>query len=265
MQPSRRSFLVWFTAGGTSESLFGCSRAAAPHSVRPAHLVDLSHTLSPEFPFIPVQNKTFPFRLTPIATLPEDGVYANRWELTEHVGTHLDAPCHFAAGGLAVDQIAMTSLMAPLVVLNVSERAQRNADASVGLEELIAWEQRYGQIPRHSAIFMNSGWAARAYEPGRFVNMDAGGTMHFPAFSAHLIDFLLSNREIAGVGVDTLSIDPGAQVSYPAHKRLFAAGKWAVECANNLDRVPQSGASVLVAPVKVKGASGAPAPVIAFW
>jgi kynurenine formamidase len=265
MQPSRRSFFACLAACGVTESLLGCSREAAPQRAWPAHLVDLTHTLSPNFPFIPIQNKTFPFRLTPIATLGEDGVYANRWELTEHVGTHLDAPSHFAQGGISVDEIALTSLLAPLVVLNISERARTDADASVEVEDLLDWERRYGKIPPRAALVMSSGWATRAYEPGRFVNMDNGGTMHFPGFSARLIDFAVRERAIAGVGVDTLSIDPGSQATYPAHKRLFSAGKWAVECLANLDRVPQSGASLLVAPVKVKGASGAPARVIAFW
>ncbi len=263
MQLSRRSF-AWLTACGMTESFVGCTQIT-PLSAGPAHLVDLTHTLSPEFPFIPVQNKTFPFRLAAIATLEKDGVYANRWELTEHVGTHLDAPCHFVEGGLSVDQIAMDSLLVPLVVLDIAERVRVNPDASVEVEDLVAWERRYGRIPERAALFMNSGWAARARDPGRFVNMDGAGTMHFPGFSARLIDFALKERAIAGVGVDTLSIDPGPQATYPAHKHLFAAGKWAVECLNNLDRVPQSGASVLVAPTKVKGASGAPARVIAFW
>jgi len=263
MQLSRRSLLA-STACGVTEML-GCRSAIPPYSARRAHLVDLTHTLSPEFPFIPVQNKTFPFRLTPIATLNEDGVYANRWELTEHVGTHLDAPCHFVEGGLSVDQIAMTSLLVPLVLLNIAERVRGNQDASVEVEDLIAWERRYGRIPQRAALFMYSGWAARARDPRRFVNKDGAGTMHFPGFSERLIDFALTEREISGVGVDTLSIDPGPQATYPAHKHLFSSGKWAVECLNNLDLVPQSGASVLVAPTKVKGASGAPARVIAWW
>lgn len=262
---SRRSFLAWWTACGLTQSLLACRQQTLPRDIRSAHLVDLTHTLSPEFPFIPVQNKTFPFRIASIATLKEDGVYANRWELTEHVGTHLDAPCHFAEGGLSVDQIAMTSLLVPLVVLNIAERVRGNPDASVEVEDLIAWERRYGRIPAHSALFMNSGWAARAEDAASFVNMDSAGTMHFPGFSARLIDFVLKERGIAGVGVDTLSVDSGPQASYPAHRHLFAAGKWAVECLNNLDRVPQSGAWVLVAPTKVKGASGAPARVVALW
>ena len=91
----------------------GC---AGPRLTAPApghHLVDLTHTLSPAFPYIPVQNKTFPFRINPIATLAADGVAANRWELTEHVGTHLDAPNHFAAGGASVDELPLSSLIVP--------------------------------------------------------------------------------------------------------------------------------------------------------
>jgi len=253
------------SACAVADTLFGCKPAAWSLASRPAHVVDLSHTLSPAFPFIPIQNKTFPFRITPIATLAKDGVYANRWELTEHVGTHLDAPCHFAPGGAAVDEIPVASLIAPLAVLNIAARASNDPDASLELEDLLTWERRNGRLPERAALFMNSGWGARAQDARRFVNLDADGTLHFPGFSERLIEFLVSRRAISGVGVDSLSIDPGPYASYPAHKRLFAAGKWAVECLANLDRVPARGATVIVSPVKVKGASGAPARVLAVW
>lgn len=265
MSISRRALLSGLGACALGEGLGGCVSQTGPRGVLPRRWVDLTHTLSPGFPYIPVQNKTFPFRLTPIATLLHDGVYANRWELTEHVGTHLDAPCHFAEGGLSVDQIPIERLIAPLVVLNIRTRAELDPDTSLTVADLALWETRFGRIPDQAALFLNSGWSERARDAPRFVNRDATGTLHSPGFSERLIEFLLQHRQIVGIGVDTLSIDPGPLVTYPAHKRLFAAGKWAVECVANLDQVPESGASVLVAPVKVQSASGAPARVLAFW
>jgi len=226
--------------------------------------LDLTHTLSPEFPFIPVQNKTFPFRSTVIATVSADGVYANRWELTEHVGTHLDAPCHFIEGGLAVDQIPVDSLIVPLAVISIAQRVTTDPD-SVVADELVSWERAHGRLPERVAVFLHTGWEARVADARAFVNMDAQGTMHFPGFSEGAVDFLLNERSISGIGIDTLSIDPGRDTRYPVHKRLFSAGKWAVECLARLREVPASGATVCVLPTKVKGASGAPARVIAFW
>jgi kynurenine formamidase len=266
---ARRTFLLQLGVAATAA--LGCRSAkdalpiAPERAPLPLHLVDLTHTLSPSFPFIPVQNKTFPFRLSPIAQIDTDGVYANRWELTEHVGTHLDAPCHFAAGGAAVDGIPLESLVAPLAVLSFVERASRDPDAVLSIDEVRAWEKVYGQIPPGAAVFLHSGWQARAADAKRFVNLDAEGTMHFPGFSESVVELLLRERDIRGIGIDTLSIDPGRSAGYPVHKRLFAAGKWAVECLAQLDRVPPLGAMVMVAPVKVEGASGAPARVVAFW
>jgi kynurenine formamidase len=252
---------------GVAGALSACRGAVAPASSlgRPRQMMDLTHTLSPEFPFIPVQNKTFPFRIAPIATMKADGVYANKWELTEHVGTHLDAPCHFAENAMAVEQIPVETLMVPLVVVSIAEGVDAHPDKTLGKTELLAWERAHGAIPAGAAVFLHTGWEARSGDPRRFVNADAEGTMHFPSFSEEAVAFLLSERNISGIGIDTLSIDPGKDTAYPVHKRLFAAGKWAVECMANLAKVPAAGATVFVAPVKVRGASGAPARVVAFW
>jgi len=227
--------------------------------------VDLTHTLSPTFPFIPVQNKTFPFRMSPIATVKLDGVYANRWELTEHVGTHFDAPCHFIESGTAVDQVPVSKLVVPVAVVSIADRAAANHDTVLDVNDLVLWERANGRLAEGAAVFLHTGWDVRVTDPPTFVNMDATGMMHFPGFTPEAVEFLVTQRRIVGIGIDTLSIDPGRDTTYPVHKRLFAAGGWAVECLANLAQVPAVGASVFVAPVKVQGASGAPARVIAFW
>jgi kynurenine formamidase len=229
------------------------------------HVVDLSHTLSPDSPFIPVEGKTFPFRLAPIATVARDGVYANRWELTEHVGTHVDAPCHFIEGGRSIDQLPLETLIVPAAVISIAGRAASDPDAVLTADEVRAWERNRGvTLPAGAALLLHTGWEARWRQPGRFVNLDASGTMHFPGFSGGALDLLLE-RGVAGIGIDTLSIDPGRDRAYPIHKRLFAAGKWAIEVLASLDQIPAWGAFTVIAPVKVVGASGAPARVLAFW
>jgi kynurenine formamidase len=278
---SRRELLRAFGVSVAGVAVAGC-RVAGPQSapstagtMAPSpsgaprgpwrHVVDLSHTLSPDSPFIPVEGKTFPFRLAPIATVARDGVYANRWELTEHVGTHVDAPCHFIEGGRSIDQLSLETLIGPAAVISIEARAARDPDAVLTADEVRAWERDRGvTIPADAALFLHTGWEARWRQPGRFVNLDAGGTMHFPGFSAGALDLLLE-RGVAGIGIDTLSIDPGRDRTYPIHKRLFAADKWAIEVLASLDRIPPWGAFTVIAPVKVAGASGAPARVLAFW
>jgi kynurenine formamidase len=231
----------------------------------PAHLVDLSHTLTPRFPFIPVQGKTFAFRITPIATLAENGVNANKWELTEHNGTHLDAPLHFAPNGVGVEGIPIASLFVPAVVIDLSERVSRDPDAHLSVDDVLHWESEHGRLPDGAALFLFTGWDARVGDPPAFLNMDARGTMHFPGLDETTIAFLVTQRRIVGVGIDTLSIDPGTDKRYGGHRKLFAAGKWAAECVANLGQLPATGATVFVGAVKVAGATGAPARIVAFW
>jgi kynurenine formamidase len=230
-----------------------------------AHVIDLTHTLSEDSPYIPVPGVTFPFKKTTIATISKNGVAANRWEIHEHLGTQIDAPSHFFEDGLSLDQMPVASLVVPLVVIDVSTRASSNADTSVTVADIEAWERRHGRIPAQAAVFMKSGWDARIGDATAFVNKDASGVMHFPGFSPEAATFLARSRDVAGIGVDTLSLDPGLDSTYAAHKAWLATAKWGVELVANLGDVPASGATVFVGATKVKGATGGPARLIAVW
>jgi kynurenine formamidase len=230
-----------------------------------AHVVDLTHTLSDETPYIPVPGITFPFKKTSIATVSKNGVAAYRWEIHEHLGTQIDAPNHFFDDALSLERLPVASLVVPLIVIDVSTRAASNADTSVMVADIEAWERHHGRIPARAAVFMRSGWDARIEDASAFVNRDASGVMHFPGFSAEAATFLARSRDVAGIGVDTLSLDPGIDTGYAAHKVWLATGKWGVELVANLRDVPPSGATVFVGATKVKGATGGPVRLIAVW
>jgi kynurenine formamidase len=247
--------------------LAGCAaRPPAPllERLRTATVVDLTHTLSPAFPYIPVKDATFPLRISPIATIAERGVYANKWELTEHNGTHIDAPSHFWEGGLHLSDVPLSSLIVPAVVIDIRARAASDVDATVEVADLVAWEARHGRIPEGAGVLMSSGWDSRAGTAERFVNADPQGILHFPGFSREAIRHLLEQRRIAGVGVDTLSIDPGTDARFQGHRLLARANLWALECLAGLDRLPPVGAVLIIGASKVAGASGGPARVLAF-
>jgi kynurenine formamidase len=233
--------------------------------LRFAHVVDLTHALSEETPYIPVPGITFPFSKTPIATVSKNGVAAYRWQIHEHIGTQIDAPNHFFDDAISLERLPVASLVVPLVVIDVSTRADSNADTSVMVADIEAWEQRHGRIPSQAAVFMRSGWDARIGDAKAFVNRDASGAMHFPGFSAEAATFLARSRAVAGIGVDTLSLDPGIDTAYAAHKAWLAMGKWGVELVANLADAPPSGATVFVGATKVKGATGGPVRLIAVW
>jgi kynurenine formamidase len=230
-----------------------------------AHVLDLTHALDEDTPYIPVPNITFPFKKTPIATVAKNGVAAYRWEIHEHLGTQIDAPSHFFEQGLSLDLLAVERLVVPLVVIDVSVRANSNSDTSVAVADIEAWERRHGRIPADAAVMMASGWDSRTKDAKAFVNADTSGAMHFPGFSPEAALFLARSRQVSGIGVDTLSLDPGLDVTYAAHKAWLATGKWGVELVANLRQVPPVGATVFVGAVKVKGATGGPVRLIAVW
>jgi kynurenine formamidase len=245
-------------------ALAGSTSCLGPKSAADVELVDLSHTLAPSSPYIQVKNATFPFERAPIATIPERGVYANAWRLTEHIGTHVDAPCHFAARARCLDAIPLGDFFAKAVVIDIRSRALQNPDVEVTLDDLTRWEAQYGPIPPRSAVLVSSGWDRRWPSQQRFANPDASGALHFPGFSRAALERLASMHEVLGVGVDTLSIDPGRDARYEGHRILAAADKWALECLANLERLPASGARIFVGAPKVELASGGPARVIAW-
>jgi kynurenine formamidase len=192
-------------------------------------------------------------------------VAAYRWEIHEHLGTQIDAPNHFFERGLSLDLLPVDSLVVPLVVIDVSTRTASNADTSVTVADIEAWERRHGPIAEHAAVLMTSGWDSRIQDAKAFVNADASGAMHFPGFSPEAASFLARSRQVSGIGVDTLSLDPGIDVKYATHKTWLATGKWGVELVANLRRVPPVGATVFVGATKVKGATGGPVRLIAVW
>lgn len=229
-----------------------------------SHLVDLTHTLTDTFPFVPVKKLTYPFKLLPMATLEKNGVAANSWQIHEHLGTHIDAPNHFVAGARSLDQIALADLIVPVVVVDISGKAARNPDATLTVADLRQHEARHGKIPAHCCVMLYSGWEAHLGD-SLFVGLDQQGVKHYPGFSTAAIQFLLAERNIAGIGVDGLSFDPGTDANYTGHKMLFAAGKWGVECVANLQQIPRTGATLIVGAPKVGGATGGFARLMALW
>jgi kynurenine formamidase len=225
-------------------------------------VVDLTHTLSASTPIWPGAN---PIQLQTLVTHDKDGYYANQWTVHEHHGTHVDAPLHFGKGTWAADEIPEASLICPAAVIHVEERARTNPETPVTVDDLKAWEAQHGRIPPGAAVLMYSGWEARIGDQTAFRNMDAKQMMHFPGFSPEAAEFLLKEREINGIGVDTLSIDLGSSKDFKVHYTILPANKWGLENLANLGKIPARGATIFVGLPKVRGASGGPARILAMW
>lgn len=220
---------------------------------------DLTHTFSPQLPVYPVYK---PIQVRPRFSIAKDGFAANEVTFDEHTGTHVDAPAHFVTGGIAGDRIPPAQLIAPLAVIVIADRAAKNPDALITVDDLLTWEKQHGLLPRGALVAMHSGWDARAGSTERFLNQDAKGVMHTPGFSEPAARFLVEQRDISGVGVDTLSLDAGMAQKFVAHLAILGAGKIGVELLANLTRVPPSGATVFIGAMKHEG-TGGPARVLA--
>ena len=235
---------------------------AKPEPPRPAfdRIFDLTHVLTMSMPVYPGLTRP---EMTQTSSLQENGVYNNDLTLGEHTGTHLDAPMHFAEGGLTTDKLPAERFFAPLAVISIAARASEDPDTAVTVDDILAWEQEHGRLPDGAFVAMLSGWGDRIGNADAFTNVDAAGVMHTPGYSGEAAAFLCEERDIVGVGVDTFSLDTGAAEGYPAHRTFLRAGKYGVELMATLDTVPPAGATIIVGAPKHERGSGGPARVFA--
>lgn len=221
-------------------------------------IVDLTHPLHDGIPYWPGAGYG-PFRYERINVLERDGKAAGLFEMPEHMGTHVDAPNHFVATPVSVDRLAPVDLLRPVVVFDISTRATTDHGALLELDDTRQWEARNGCVPHSSVAVIRSGWSRRWTDPTAFRN-----DLRFPAISAAAAHFLVHDRGVVGIGLDTLSADNGEATSSPCHRLVHAAGGFILENLANLEQLPERGAFMLIAPLPIQGGTGAPARVLAF-
>ena len=244
-------------AAGKAEVAAGAARAQ--HQFKT--VVDLTHTMSPEFPtFFGVPGielqKQFDFK--------KDGFNLNWWRIVEHAGTHLDAPIHFSENGPTADLIGAGELVVPLAVIDVRKKAESQADYLMSVDDVLNWEKRFKKLPANCCVAMLSGWASHVGDAARYTGKDAGGSFHFPGVAPELAEWLLKERNVRGLAVDTLSLDNGPSKDFKTHHIWLPAGRWGLENVANLEKLPPSGASLVVGLPKVKGSTGGPVRLIAL-
>jgi kynurenine formamidase len=262
---TRRAALFGGAAVAASAALGGTAQAgerAPALSGRRHGLRDLTYPLTTSFPaFVPGEEAS---RRT-VVTIEDDGYYMQEWRTIEHIGTHVDAPGHFTPGGRLAPELQLSELIVPAVVIDVADRAARDPDTVVTIEDLRAFERRHGRIPRDSAVLMYSGWGAKVGDPDAYRGTDATGTLHFPGFDPDAAEWLLRRRGIRSVGVDTLSIDPGNSATFETHLIITGADRYGVENLADLDRIPRRGATIVVGLIPYEAGSGGQARVFASW
>jgi kynurenine formamidase len=242
---------AWAASGGSAKRTITYSR-----------VVDLTHVVDPSIPLWPGDPHVV-FKV--VATMKKDGYYLRSFTIGEHSATHMNAPNSFIAGNTkSITSYPVEQRVVPAVVIDVRKQAAANADFQLRKEDVLAWEGEHGRIEPGAFVILLTGWESRWRDPKTFINADAKGKLHFPGFAGATTRWLLSARRIAGVGTDTHGVDPGLDESYATNTQIAKAHKIAIECMANLDRLPATGATLVLGPLQLRNGSGSPLSIVAF-
>lgn len=223
-------------------------------------VVDMTHVYDGDFPTyfgapgIEI-NQAFNFK--------DNGFNLFNLAINEHTGTHIDAPLHFSADGQSVDEIPVANLVCPLAVIDIAAKAAENADAQVTPDDLKAWISANGEIPDGACVAMHSGWASKTGGDG-YRNADGEGKMHFPGYHIEAAQMLMEETGAVALAVDTLSLDHGPSADFATHYAWLPTNRYGIENLTNLDKVPASGATLIVGAPTHRGGSGGPARILAM-
>jgi len=193
---------------------------------------------------------------------------AHRFAAAEHGGTHMDAPSHFYRGRHSVEEVPLDRLIGPAVVVDARERVAANPDYEIQLEDLQAWERRWGRLPDGAIVLFRTGFAKFWPDRKRYLGTEERGAtavskLHFPGLHPKAAQWLVRQRSVKAVGIDTASIDHGPSERFETHVALCSANVPTFENLANLDQLPNTGLTVVALPMKIRGGSGAPLRIVA--
>lgn len=237
-------------------------------------IIDLTQPLSEKTPVIQLPDPfvdTPGFKMHELSCYDDAGPawYWNSFEAGEHVGTHLDAPVHWISGraGEFVDQIALSRLVGPAVVIDKSVEVAADPDYLLTIDDLHAFEQAHGPFPSEGWLLLRTGWDARAHDQGEFLNVDETGS-HTPGLTPECARHLAQETPIIGIGVETVGTDAGGahafEPAFPCHHFMLGAGKYGLTQLANVGELPATGSVIVVAPLKIESGSGSPVRAFAF-
>ncbi len=251
---------------------FGVTACGPPPSTQLAagsRIVDLSHSYD---------EQTIVWPTEPGFTLEKEfdgitsgGFYyaANRFSAPEHGGTHMDAPLHFVRGGKSVDLVPLERLVGPGVVVDVTSQCAADRDHRVTTSDIQVWERMHGEIPSGAIVLVRTGFGRLWPDRERYLGTAARGPgavekLHFPGLHPDAAVWLVEQRRIRAVGIDTASIDHGQSRTFDAHRALFAREVPAFENLAALEELPPTGMTVIALPMKIAGGSGGPVRAVAI-
>lgn len=237
------------------------SSHSLPLTIAIKRVIHLSHIIDiniPQWPGDP------PVEFETVAELKKNGYYLRRFSIGEHSATHINAPNSFYADGATIEQYSAQQLVVPAVVINICDRTAANADYTLAIADILAWEQQYGPISASSVVLLYTGWQSKWFDKDKFFNQDAEGCMHFPGFGSDATKFLLNERLIAGVGIDTHGVDSGQDATFATNRLVLQQPRIVLENLTNLEQLPPTGTILVIGVLRLQGGSGSPAAVMAL-
>jgi kynurenine formamidase len=260
----RREWLV------VAALLWGCAAPAPPADpLRGAAIVDLTYPFDEHTVYWPTGER-FSHRADTVGVQPGGYYYeAYSFSAAEHGGTHLDAPIHFAAHRWTADAIPLERMIGPAILVDVALRAQGSRDYLVSVEDLRAWESAHGPIPDGAIVLLRTGHGAFWPDPERYLGTAERGPgavakLHFPGLDPAAARWLVAERKIHAIGLDTPSIDAGPSKDFLAHRILLDADIPVFENVAALEKLPALGFTVVALPMKIGGGSGGPLRIVAL-
>jgi len=250
-------------------SIAACSGSRPTVTFPTGEIVDLSHTYDSQTIYWPTA-EGFQLRRDADGVTPAGYYYAaNSFFTSEHGGTHIDAPVHFAEGHQTVDKIPLDRLMGPAVIVDVTQQSAGDADYQVSVADFQRFEQEHGAIPKDAIVLLRTGFSTRWPGTQRYLGTTLRGeegarSLHFPGLHPDAASWIITNRPIRAIGIDTASIDYGPSTLFESHRALYEHDIPAFENLTALDRLPVTGAYVIALPMKIGGGSGAPLRAVAI-
>lgn len=239
-------------------------------TLRSKKFVDLTHAFSPGIPHWPgfddEKRVTLYYYDDGIGT-KGTGFLAHQYTIPGQWGTHVDPPAHFSRGKKFLDEIPVNEMILPLVVINVSDKVKENPDYRMSLDDVLAWESKYGPIPKDAFVAMRTDWSKRWPNPKAMRNEDDEGVAHYPGWGKEALIYLYEERKITASGHETTDTDPGIATTkgdYSLEAYILSQDKFQIELMANLDQTPDFGSIIVVSFPKPKKGSGFPARVFAI-
>ncbi len=254
------TIMVWISAV-VAVPAYGATSYSANVMLNPAKLIDLTYTFDNSTIYWPTEHP-FVHQFEHYGMTADGYFYSSaKFAAPEHGGTHMDAPIHFSKSGLTVDQMPLTSVIGPAVVIDFSARAAKNPDAMLSLEDVKKWEAEHGSLPQGAIVVARSGWGRYWPDKKRYLGTDKFGDvahLRFPGFSVEAVRYLLATGKVAAIAIDTPSMDPGNSKNFPVHRLWLGTNKPGFENVAHAEKLPESGATIFCIPMKIGEGTGAP-------